>query len=73
MNDILKGQAILQSWTEAAISLIRKEGLDSTDPKNYTPISLLNVDYKLFAGILASRLLIVFGRIYKGRSNWIFT
>lgn len=33
MNGIMNGQAIPQTWMEAAILLIPKEGLDGTDTK----------------------------------------
>lgn len=56
MNDILKSQEMLQTWREVAIMLIPKEGLDNTEIKNYRLISLLNSDYKFFAGTLATRL-----------------
>lgn len=36
--------------------LFPKEGKDHTDPKNYRPISLLNVDLKIFTKIIASQL-----------------
>lgn len=55
MNDILKGQEMSPTWREAAITLLPKEGLDRLEIKNYRPISLLNFDYKIFAGILANR------------------
>lgn len=42
--------------TEAAISVILKPGKEPTDCGSYRPISLLNIDAKLFAGILAARL-----------------
>lgn len=36
--------------------MIPKEGKDSTAPPSYHPISLLNVDIKILAKILANRL-----------------
>lgn len=49
-------QHILESWREANIILIPKESTDLKDPKNYRPISLIIIDYKIFAAILAERL-----------------
>lgn len=47
----MDGQMMPQTWKEAAITLILKEGLDTMDVKNFRPISLLNINYKIFAGI----------------------
>lgn len=55
INEILKGQEMPATWREAAITLLPKEGLDRLEVKNYRPISLLNSDYKIFAGIVANR------------------
>lgn len=52
MNSILQGQSMLDSWKEAYIVLMLKEGQDLTLTIYY---SLLN-DYKLFTSILAERL-----------------
>jgi len=54
-NWILKGGAIPDSWREAIISVIAKEGKDKTNCSNYRPISVLNIDYRLFTAILARR------------------
>uniref|UniRef100_A0A670K4W9 Reverse transcriptase domain-containing protein n=1 Tax=Podarcis muralis TaxID=64176 RepID=A0A670K4W9_PODMU len=55
-NQILEGKGAPESWKEAFITLIPKLESEKTQLKNYRPISLLNVDYKIFADILASRL-----------------
>uniref|UniRef100_A0A670HML6 Reverse transcriptase domain-containing protein n=1 Tax=Podarcis muralis TaxID=64176 RepID=A0A670HML6_PODMU len=55
-NEIMEGKKAPESWKEAFITLIPKLETEKTQLKNYRPISLLNVDYKIFADILASRL-----------------
>lgn len=56
MNLMMTKREMPPSWNQAAITLIPKENSDSTNVKNYRPISLLNLDYKVFAKILANRL-----------------
>uniref|UniRef100_A0A2D4KJ56 Reverse transcriptase domain-containing protein n=1 Tax=Micrurus paraensis TaxID=1970185 RepID=A0A2D4KJ56_9SAUR len=48
---------------EAYITLIYKEQSDPQKIQNYRPISLLNVDYKIMATILAERLKSVLSRV----------
>lgn len=55
-NHTLKEGELLQSWKEAIISVIHKQGKDSKESSSYRPISVLNVDYKLYTSILAKRL-----------------
>ncbi len=40
-----------QAFNEALISLIPKKDRDVTDPSNYRPISLLNVDCKMLTKV----------------------
>lgn len=56
LNTILQGNSMPDSWKDASISLIPKEGQAFTPVKNYRPIFLLNNDFKLFTSILAERL-----------------
>uniref|UniRef100_A0A670HKH7 Reverse transcriptase domain-containing protein n=1 Tax=Podarcis muralis TaxID=64176 RepID=A0A670HKH7_PODMU len=54
-NEIMEGKKAPESWKEAFITLIPKSETENTQLKNYRPIYLLNVDYKIFANILANR------------------
>uniref|UniRef100_A0A803SLD7 Reverse transcriptase domain-containing protein n=1 Tax=Anolis carolinensis TaxID=28377 RepID=A0A803SLD7_ANOCA len=56
INNILNEGKLPNTWTEANITVIHKEKTDPTNVKNYRPISLLNVDYKIFTNILAGRM-----------------
>lgn len=44
------------SWAEVSIYILPKEGKDMTLPQSYRPIAILNVDYKIFSTVLATRL-----------------
>lgn len=55
-NRVIQEGQIPNSWSEALITLLPKEGSDLSLIQNYRPISLLNADYKLFAAVLAERL-----------------
>ena len=47
---------IPSSWRRSRTVLIHKKG-ETDDPGNFRPISLLNTLYKLYSGILASRII----------------
>lgn len=52
-NWALKKAETPPTWREAIVSLIPKEGKDKTECGSYRPISILNVDYRIFTSIMA--------------------
>jgi hypothetical protein len=54
-NKILKEKRIPNNWKESVTIILHKKG-DKADIKNYRPITLLNVMYKLLTKILTNRL-----------------
>ena len=55
-NRCLSNGRVPSSWKNASVVLIYKKG-DTADIKNYRPISLLPVIYKVFSHILLQRML----------------
>uniref|UniRef100_A0A3Q3BC05 ribonuclease H n=1 Tax=Kryptolebias marmoratus TaxID=37003 RepID=A0A3Q3BC05_KRYMA len=55
-NHVLSGGETPPSWRRAVISVIPKPGKDKTEGDSYRPISVLNIDYRIFATIMAKRL-----------------
>ena len=55
-NRCLSDGRVPSSWKNASVVLIHKKG-DTADIKNYRPISLLPVIYKVFSHILLQRML----------------
>ena len=57
MKRILHEKHLPKTWRKAKIISIPKPGKDNKLPKNYRPISLLSVSYKLFERIILQRIL----------------
>lgn len=51
----LQGE-ILPSWKRAGISVIPKPGKNKTERGSYRSISVVNIDYRIFATLLAKQL-----------------
>ena len=45
-----------KEWTKGILMTIYKKKGDQTDLRNYRPLSIMNVDYKIFTDILMQRL-----------------
>ncbi|CAI7934905.1 Hypothetical predicted protein [Podarcis lilfordi] len=71
-NEIMEGRRAPESWKEAYITLVPKTETEKTQLKNYRPISLLNVDYKIFADILAKRFKkVLMEEIHKDQAGFL--
>lgn len=55
-NNITEGDSPPKTWQQALITIIPKEESSCPSVKDFRPISLLNVDDKIFTKILAERL-----------------
>lgn len=55
-NYVLNSGNPPESWSEAIITVLQKEGKDPLQCASYRPISLLCVDYKILTSILATRI-----------------
>ncbi len=55
-TEAFEAEVLPSTFMEALITLIPKRDRDLTDPANFRPISLINMDCKMLAKILASRL-----------------
>lgn len=47
---------LLKDWTNGILTVLFKNKGERTDLKNYRPLSLINVDYKIYIEILMQRL-----------------
>uniref|UniRef100_A0A2H6N8K0 Reverse transcriptase domain-containing protein n=1 Tax=Micrurus carvalhoi TaxID=3147026 RepID=A0A2H6N8K0_9SAUR len=73
-NEVLLQAKTPESWKEAYITLIPKEGADANQIKNYSSILLLNLDYKIFMIVMVERLKKVLNdRIHPDQNGFLST
>ena len=63
LNEAYNRGGMSNSQKQGVITLIEKEGKNAMYVKNYRPITLLNVDYKILSKVLARRIKEVLGEI----------
>uniref|UniRef100_A0A1A7XB67 Reverse transcriptase domain-containing protein n=2 Tax=Iconisemion striatum TaxID=60296 RepID=A0A1A7XB67_9TELE len=56
IQECVQTKSLMTTMKQGLISLIPKSGKDKKYLKNLRPITLLNVDYKIFAHVIANRL-----------------
>ncbi|CAJ0960101.1 unnamed protein product [Ranitomeya imitator] len=72
LEEATNGGRLPASMREATIVVIPKEGKDPTQPDSYRPISLLTIDVKLLAKVLAMRLTsVISGLIHSDQSGFM--
>lgn len=64
-NWVLEKGEILPSLREAMIPVIPNEGKDKLECASYRPLSVLNVDYKLYKSIITRRIESLFSQTQK--------
>ena len=63
LNETFERGLLSNSQRQGVITLIEKDGKDNLQVKNYRPITLLNVDYKILSKVLAKRVKEILGEI----------
>lgn len=56
LNESFEKKVLTNSQRQGVITLIEKEGKNNSHIKNYRPITLLNVDYKILSKVLSTRI-----------------
>lgn len=73
-NSLLSGYSFRTETLTSIISMLPKPRSDSSSWTNFRPISLLNLDIKLLARILATRLNTIIGRlIHRDQTGFMLT
>ena len=63
INDAKSSGLFHDGFLNALLTLLKKNNMDNGSMKNYRPLSLTNIDYKLLSKVLSSRLRKVLGSI----------